>query len=132
MPFSLPTFNVLANVFHGVAPPPPFGPPSFSVLVNWSLGRRVVTGSDNSNWLNFPPVAGVGIDLFNRIMLAPAGTDLRGFYTAGVPDFVEVPAGSGAFYMVMDVADMAKGFPNEHRCAWAVTTRLTPLPTPIP
>jgi hypothetical protein len=48
----------------------------------------------------------------------PAGTDIRDEgVDPGVADCVEVPAGSGRFYLVDYVDDVAKDFPNEYRIA---------------
>jgi hypothetical protein len=54
------------------------------------------------------------------ILKVPAHTDIR---MVGVgngvanPDLVEVPLGSGLWYAVYAVMDVAKGFPNEYRSA---------------
>lgn len=139
MAFTLPTFNLAINVWHsGLVDPvtvPPVGPPSIAgLLVNWSLGRRVLTGTDTYEAAGAR--AGTGIDLLIRVLLAPAGTDLRSSYQ-GDTDVLEVPAGSGAYYHTLDVADMAKGFANEHRLAWCIPFRpdIPPfysLPIPLP
>jgi hypothetical protein len=137
MAFSLPTFNLSVNVWHGLAAgsTPPFGPPSISgLLVNFSLGRRVLSGTDSRS-VGIGPGTGVGIDVLFRIMMAPAGTDLRSVWqdpAQSCGDYVEAPAGSGAFYIVQDVADMAKGFPNEHRLAWVTPAGWILLPSPLP
>lgn len=135
MPFTLPSFNLAYNCWHtGVVNPvpPPVGGPAFTALCNFSLGRRIATGTDSFSPTNV--LSGDGIDVMLRIMMVPAGVDLRGPYQ-GESDLVEVPAGSGAFYALLDVADMAKGFPNEHRVAWAIPTNRGFgyfLPTPLP
>lgn len=133
MPFVLPTFNVPVNVFsHGL--PPPAGPARIlGLLANVSLGRRVMLGADSLIYFG-GTAHGLGINLFVRIMMVAALTDLRGAYFQAAPawDFVEMPAGSGAIYDVLDVADMAKGFPNEHRVAWLVPDVNFPMPIPLP
>jgi hypothetical protein len=50
-------------------------------------------------------------------LLVPALTDVRGPQDPVGPDMVEVPAGSGRWYQVVFVDDIAKGFSNEHRTA---------------
>jgi hypothetical protein len=131
MPFVLPTFNLTANIWRS-ANLPPGGPPAVVTPCNFSLGRRVVTATDYTPWFNARAGGGVGINCLLRIMLCPALTDVRGLFTAGLPDWVEVPAGSGRLYNVLDVDDMGKGFPNEHRLAWLITQRVAPLPVPLP
>jgi len=55
-------------------------------------------------------------------LLVPKLTDIRppglssGTNVWG--DLVEVPAGSSRWYMVIQVDDVGKGFPNEHRFAY--------------
>lgn len=135
MPFMLPTFNVAVNVFSRTFPPP-IGPARIvGLLANVSLGRRVLTGTDADSAL--PPIYGFGVDVMLRIMMVPALTDIRSqwqFINDGVKhsDLAEVPAGSGAFYRCLDVADMAKGFPNEHRVVWLCPEDAFPLPIPLP
>jgi len=73
------------------------------------------------------------VDAFAALILRlPAGTDIRCKWQAGtgLPDQVEVPQGSGVFYLVSDVADVAKGFPNEYRSALISVWRPTPVPLP--
>lgn len=132
MAFVLPTFNVSANVYDGNGPgifvP---GTQRLVVLCNFSLGRLVITGPD-AQPSNLPGT-GSGIDSVYRIMRVPALTDIRSAWSlATFPDEVEVPAGSGCFYIVEDVADQAKGFPNEHRLAWVIVDRRNPIPFPMP
>jgi hypothetical protein len=70
----------------------------------------------------------------------PALTDIRDLScNGGNTDVVEVPAGSGRWYYVGQVDDVAKGFSNEYRRARLTkvfqgsTTPTFPLwPTPIP
>ncbi len=108
MAFTLPTFNLTANVWHyGTW----FGqfpliipPPDATIICNLALGRRV-------------PASNV-ID--RMWLLCPAFTDIRddekgrGVYRG---DMIEVPAGSGRFYFLVFSDDAGKGFANEHR--WA-------------
>jgi hypothetical protein len=134
MPYTLPTFNVSVNIWDA-ALDPTTDPPDQTVLANVSLGRRVMVYADANCWFN--PENGVALNMFLRIMLLPAGTNIKGRwwnFVAGnnQADWVEVPAGTGAFYRVLDVADMAKGFPNEHRVASFLPYWDKPLPVPLP
>jgi hypothetical protein len=62
--------------------------------------------------------------------LVSAFTDLRDTNNASNFDTVEIPAGSGRFYIVLMVEDVAKGFLNEHRMAFI--RKSGTWPTPIP
>jgi len=55
-------------------------------------------------------------------LLVPALTDIQPPQDATglFGDCVEVPGGSGRFYAVIQVDDIGKGFPNEHRFAMIV------------
>ena len=119
MGYTLPTFNLTCNIWRPTAPPP--APPAVVSVCNLAYGRRVQI-SELSN----PPAA--------MSLLLPAGTDIRDFWCAGVGgDYVEVPAGSGRFYIVGGVDDVAKGFANEHRVATLNKTRSAGnWPAPIP
>ena len=108
MPFTLPTFNLTANIWHYATWfgnfPTVIPAPDATTLCNLAVGRRV-SGSTN-------------IDMW---LLMPIGTDIRDKQKAPTaspqPDIVEVPAGSGRYYMVQTVDDAGKGFANEHRVA---------------
>lgn len=138
MSFRLPTFNVAVNVWKTASissATPPSGPPDLAgILANVSLGRRVTSGPDVTRTGNL--LGGVGIDVFYRIVMFPAATDVRGPLQdptfAGLASAIEIPAGSGAYYFVSDVADMAKGFPNEHRVCWCIPSTALGLPVPLP
>lgn len=116
MAFTLPTFNLSVNIWRGpvtVFPPP--GGPALTVLCNLTPGRRVILEAGTT-----------GIPTF---ILLPALTDIRSA-RSGVADAVEVPAGTGRYYTVLWVDDVAKGFENEHRIA--ALTQSGVWPTPIP
>jgi len=55
-------------------------------------------------------------------VLCPPGTDIRDVSCSARADLVEIPSGSGRWYLIADVDDVAKGFPNEYRSAnlWKV------------
>jgi hypothetical protein len=60
------------------------------------------------------------VDLESPVFLhlfVAKGTDLRTWINWATNDRVEVPKLSGRFYTVEMVDDVAKGFPNEFRCA---------------
>jgi len=132
MGFTLPTFNLMCNV-HGVVA----GVNSFrlSIECNLAMGRRI-------NWLlGVGAVQNGGGNAFTPTLLVPAGTDVRDSSCGGEMDIIEVPAGSGRWYMAIGVDDIGKGFANEHRCValektWGFAgngSGLTlPWPTPIP
>jgi hypothetical protein len=107
MAFSLPTFNLVCNVFTG--PAPIVGPPRLSPVCNLAVGRRVQQpgqqwGSDGA------------IGMCPSLLLPPL-TDVRDLTNSTGYDFIEVPAGSGRVYQVSLVEDIGKGFSNEHRAA---------------
>jgi hypothetical protein len=108
MSFSLPTFNLLCNIFTG---PWPVGPPRAMPLCNLALGRRV-TGNYQGGATSVPIYLG-----YSPLLLLPPATDIRDGSCGVVPDYVEVPAGTGRFYQVGWVDDIGKGFANEHRYA---------------
>jgi len=68
-------------------------------------------------------------------VLLPPHTDVRPALRSNVGgDYIEVPSGSGRFYVVYQVEDVMKGFPTEYR--WAGCRQLwddqgVPVP-PIP
>jgi len=63
--------------------------------------------------------AGGGTNYWCPLLLLGAGKDVRMYdaTTGTQSDIVECPAGSGLFFNVMSVGDVAKGFPNEYRAA---------------
>jgi hypothetical protein len=122
MSFTLPTFNLLCNVWTGTAPPPGARRAQFPCNLAW--GRRVNTSLDS-----------VGA-FWPTTILLPALADIRTITQTGVAsgnDVVEVPAGSGRYYVAEHVDDIGKGFSNEHRGAILIATRqYGDWPTPIP
>jgi hypothetical protein len=86
----------------------------FQTVCNLSTGRASRSSAFADT--GFPGELGT-----DRNLLLPAGTDIRDFNCAlaGYPyDIVEVPSGSGRWYAVGIVDDVAKGFPNEYRMAY--------------
>jgi hypothetical protein len=103
--FSVPTFNLVCNIYSNSAPPP-VGPPRLTSPCNLAYGRRVSVAwaatAFTGPWMT---------------LLLPPGTDIRSGLGPSPPDYVEVPAGSGRTYIVNGVDDVGKGFSNEHRFA---------------
>lgn len=123
MPFVLPNFNLNVNVWHGPVPNVSL-PPDVVVKGNLAWGKRVNIGFGEG---------GATISL-----LLPALTDVRtpACYVGSGFDLVEVPAGTGRYYVVQNVDDIGKGFSNEHR---VVTLSQAPIaysghawPVPVP
>lgn len=105
MGYSLPTFNLMCNIWHDPANCYT-DPPSLTVACNLTYGR-IVSSTQGGLLFPFPPVMS---------LLLPKLTDIRS-QLCGVADNLEVPAGSGRFYSTIGVDDVGKGFQNEHRCA---------------
>lgn len=103
---SLPAFPLLANIWHFPNAPgsPPDLSPKAELRVDTSVKQLVTSGAARQQCLS-------------RSMYVPKGTDLRTSWFGGTSDVVELPAGSGRFYNILDVDDIAKGFPNEFRIA---------------
>lgn len=107
--YTLPVFNVSCNIKHNYSgstfpPPGPYDmhvachcrgtpPPSYVVNALWGGGNPLTV-------LMFPK-------LFD-VRMSGAGQD---------PDYIEFPADSGAWWQVISVFDIGKGFANEHRAA---------------
>lgn len=110
MSFRLPNFNLTVNIWRFAHPFDPLAPPDVISPANFCLGKRVYTAQV---W----PDEDTAANYMNRYLLLPKGTDIRGlpYYIGGDDhDFVEVPAGSGRYYGVMDSEVVARGFLNEH------------------
>jgi hypothetical protein len=121
--YRLPTFNLTCNIWH-VPNQWPL-PPDLVVMGNLTPGRRVTT-----QWWNWSQ--DVDLPSIFEMVLLPKLTDVRDVSNnpANNPDQMEVPAGTKRLYIVQFQYDIAKGFPNEHRCA--IIQRINPFPTPTP
>lgn len=120
MSFSLPTFNLSVEIF---------AQPSTGVFVsrgvtlgNLTPGKRIIN--------NLQPA-----DLFAgrasvSFLLLPPLTNIQDGRNPHPVDWVEVPLGSGAFYAVIAVWDVAKGFTNEYREAAIIPAGAFPEPYP--
>lgn len=110
MSFTTPTFNLLCDIYTG-----PWSGKSLrqaDVTCNLAFGKRVNGFSEALD--PFPLGNGTNARV---TLLLPAGTDVRSFPLNPVSDMVEVPKGTGRWYIVAFVDDIGKGFANEHRCA---------------
>lgn len=134
MPYVLPNFNLVCaiNTFN-----PGPGTITFRLTspCNFALGKRV-----SSPGFLAGPYADVGSGVA-PLLLLPAFTDIRDGSCSNAPDIVEVPQGSGRYYVAYFVDDIGKGFANEHR--YATLAKTWPFagnpwlgapfwPTPIP
>ncbi len=105
MAYKLPNFNLTCRIIQagGLGPFPLAG----GVVVPCQL-RLMKTGL----------VAASGVSgTVSLLLLVPKGTDIRPAHSGANADAVEIPNGSGLYYGVVTVYDMAKGFPNECRVA---------------
>ena len=123
MAFRTPNFNLAVSIWRFTSLPTT-NPPDVVTTGNLTPGRRVQEGAVNG-----------GLQGHSYVLL-PALTDVRGVIDGAVPsgDIMEVPTGSGRFYFVQWVEDVAKGFANEYRMAAAIhTVGLIGVPTwPFP
>lgn len=117
MPYVLPTFNLICNIWTGTGTPGvpdqalPMGAPRLSLVpCNLCYGRRVNVASTGGTYT-------AGIPLLAMNLLLPKLTDIRGAQDDTSNDVVECPSASGRFYWVTFVDDIGKGFSNEHRTA---------------
>lgn len=114
--FRKPTYNLAALVWTGGS-----GPPGPARLLTPCALRSRIFGIVSAR----PAVLGLV-----RILLVPPKTDLRGLFQTAANDTVEVPQGSGRFYTVADVDDVARGYANEFRIATLLPVSPTPIPLP--
>lgn len=119
--YVLPTFNLDVGIWrHGTSPP---GPPALHTDGNMSPGEITGVGALEV----MPLMSAAQCPMFLRM---PPGTDIRDGKAVAGADNVEVPFGSGRYYDVAFVDDVALGFANEHR--FAVLLGRTPWATPFP
>jgi hypothetical protein len=105
MAFTVPTFNLLCNVYTGPWVSKVLRIPDLPC--NLAIGRRV-----QQEIQAFGPGA---FGASSPCLLVPALTDIRDLSCVDVSDIIECPSGSGRWYGVTIVDDMAKGFSNEYR-----------------
>jgi hypothetical protein len=118
MAYTLPDFNLNCSIYRAGNDPP--NPADVSSPCNLALGRRQLIGV-------------VSVNQMAPQLLLPPLTDIRDA-RHGQPnaDHVEVPTGSNRWYNVVSVEDAGKGFPNEHRVAMILPTKLASWPLPMP
>jgi len=119
MAFTLPTFNLLCNVWHNGGVVPPVGAPDIA-------GQECQLAWDRA--ADNPVAIAVPIRVPMKVRF-PILTDVRGPLSASGQDVLEVPAASGRYYAVMYVDDVAKGFSNEFRQTLCFQAQ---VPTPLP
>ena len=124
MAFRLPAMPLFANIFVGHVTPPLL-PLVLRVNVACQL-RYLKTAAIVAT--AFGPQAS------SILLLVPPGTDIRMTGPGTFGDIVEVPAGTGRYYRVFGVDDVAKGFANTYRAAVLVSMNGVPgtWPTPYP
>jgi hypothetical protein len=114
MAFTVPNFNIRCNISSPPVPNTPgipVGPyRNPNVACNLAWGRR-------TNSSSLTPAAGPVFVASTTDLLMPKLTDIRGPQDTVSYDMVEVPAGSGRWYVVTTVDDVGKGFVNEYRIA---------------
>ena len=115
-----PKFNLAVSIWRGANPPP--AAPAVVCLGNLSPGKITGVPPIGAN-THDPRQGGMWLRL-------PTGTDIRDIKNGGLPDVVEVPAGTGRMYTVSWVDDIGAGFANEHRFAILKDTFVWPLPFP--
>ena len=120
MAYTLPTFNLVVNLWHSGHVPP--AAPDLVTVGNLTPGRREITP-----YVLEPGGAALEANMY---LLLPAGTDIRDAKGGTGNDLAEVPAGSGRFYTVKFVDDVAFGFANEHRVAQLAGNTGWPVPFP--
>lgn len=116
-PPKIPTFNLVCRVWYGFVPIPPIGAPNLDNVPCQLLAGEFVFGV-------YTPM-----DMFLKV---PAGTNIHYSRTGAFvgADTVECPKGSGHYYRLTYVNDVARGFANQHR--FAIMTEAGVPPTPIP
>jgi hypothetical protein len=131
--FNPPTFNLSASVWRTRGVGGAYAAPDVTLPCNLSFGRR----SMESN--NFSSLSGTLVQAME--LLVPKRSDIRAAWNGVLEDLVEVPAGSGRFYLVAYVDDVGRSFLNEYRLAliWyqnsgttAFGAGLHPAPVPLP
>lgn len=115
MPFRLPTFNNICDAWTWPAardvPTIPVGVPRLiSQACALVYGRRVNVASTGGTTAQ-------GVPLQTMNLLLPPGTYIRGPQDSVGTDLVEVPSGSGRWYICYFVDDIGKLYANEHRTA---------------
>lgn len=124
--YTIPTFNLNVNIWRVGNDVQANAPDVTSVgcLVNGRSGGFPIPA------INFGTAASMLTEATKlgqfMSLLLPKLTDVRGTQggAGNLGDAVEVPAGSGRFYLAQWVDDVGKGFQNEHREAMLIQNTL--------
>jgi len=123
MAFRLPNFPLFCDVYDSAGP--------FTIP---TTTPRMPNVRCQLRYLKIPQVAN-GIPWQGQssiLLLVDPFTDIRMNQPGQLPDWIECPPGTGRWYTVSSVDDIAKGFSNEHR-AVAMVSRTDVIGTwPIP
>lgn len=119
MAFHIPSFPLLAWAWY-----PPAVPPVVPDLVDIPC-NLVGPGKRSVGYFPHP-----GVVTPEWIAFFPKGTDLRDKYCGAGVYYLEIPGGSGRYYEVIIVDDVAKGFANEYRVVYLSKTGTWPTPIP--
>jgi hypothetical protein len=111
MAYRLPDFNLVVKLWR--VPNQVFLAADMTFFGNLAYARRQAFRDFNPN----PIGSTTNLDLGGMYLLCPKQTDIRGGCVNYYTDVVEVPSGTGRFYLVRTVDDAGKGFANEHRVA---------------
>lgn len=126
MTHKLPTYNLPYNLWRGGSSlaDPPDATGLCELVVKPSFRQANSTATVNQSCVL-------------RCMYVPKLTDIRPVWSPAGSDTVEIPAGSGRTYGIIDVDDVAKGFSNEFRLGQLaavqhITGGAATWPFPIP
>lgn len=119
MSYRIPHFPLIAWAWY-----PPNHPPLVPDLVEIPC-NLVGPGKRSVGYFPHP-----GVVKPEWIVFLPKGTDVRDSYSQPGTHYLEIPGGSGRYYEVIIVDDVAKGFTNEYRVAYVSKTGTWPTPIP--
>lgn len=131
MAFRVPAMPLVCNIWrignYNFFVDPQVLPPDLVVACNLAPGHR-----SNPTQPYDPTIGGFIDGRFYSYLLLPKGTDIRFAFgnISQLADAVECPAGSGRYYIVIWVEDVAKGFANEYRRAELEWARIPAPPLP--
>lgn len=123
---NIPQFPLTANIWRAgnavTNPPDVVSPAQIHVTVNTGVITALASSLRNQ---------------LQRVIYLPVHTDVRPQWTGASGDNIECPAGSGRYYLAVDVDDHSKGFQNEWRMVAVIPTNAgvgpaTLWPMPIP
>jgi hypothetical protein len=128
MAYRVPTFNIKCNIWHNPWPvpgSPGMRPPDLgNVECQLTYGRRM-------QLIQTQATADIEEYTLGMNLLLPKRTDVRGPNGPSGGDLVEVPAGTGRYYLVYGVDDVGRGFSNEYRTA-GIQCKAGSWPEPYP